>query len=201
MRSLELHFRPAVTLRLTNTTRRIALVACSLLATAGLGACGSESVVKSADTEGLYVDAGDVQYQVQISRQLNQYSTEDRSYLAGVTSPALKPDEEWFAVFLWAKNSSHRNATTTDTFDIVDTQGNKYYPLQLNSTINQYAWTGRKLWPQETEPGADTTASHGATGGALILFKLGTAVYANRPLTLQIYQPGVAKPSTISLDL
>jgi hypothetical protein len=190
-----------VTLRLTNTTRRIALVACSLLATAGLGACGSESVVKSADTEGLYVDAGDVQYQVQISRQLNQYSTEDRSYLAGVTSPALKPDEEWFAVFLWAKNSSHRNATTTDTFDIVDTQGNKYYPVSINSQVNPFAWTVQTLRPLGTEPAPDSAASFGPTQGGELLFKLNTSVYSNRPLTLEIYGPGDSKPAAVSLDL
>ena len=37
--------------------------------------------------------------------------------------------------------------------------------------------------------------------GRLLLFKLPTAVYSNRPLTLQIHAPGQTSPSTISLDL
>ena len=32
----------------------------------------------------MYVDAGPITYQLQISRQLNQYATEDSQYLAGL---------------------------------------------------------------------------------------------------------------------
>ena len=46
-----------------------------------------------------------------------------------------------------------------------------------------------------------STAAGGPTGGALLLFKLPTSVYANRPLTLEINVPGRTTPSTISLDL
>jgi hypothetical protein len=180
------------------------LAACAI-ALAGCGGIGNHAnaTEAGADNNGAYITVGNMTYQLQVSRQLNQYEIEDHQYLTGLPTGTAHPTagQFWYGVFLWAQNRSNEPQTTSDRFVIVDTQGNKYYPLQLNSTINQYAWTGRKLWPQETEPGADTTASHGATGGALILFKLGTAVYANRPLTLQIYQPGVAKPSTISLDL
>ena len=152
--------------------------------------------------EGPYIDAGPVTYQVQISRQLNQYATEDKTYLTGVSSPAPKPDEMWFAVFMWAKNETHKDVTTTNSFDIVDTQGNKYYPVSINPAINPFAWSAQTLRPLGTQPGPDSIASFGPTQGGELLFKLNTSVYSNRPLTLEIHAPGAqSKPSSVSLDL
>jgi len=170
---------------------------------AGLSACGhKEAHPTSADTEGPYVDAGPISYQVQLSRQLNPFAIEDRTYLTGVASPRPRPDEMWFAVFMWAKNGTNRVATTTDSFDIVDTQGTKYYPVPINPAINPFAWTAQTLRPLGTEPVPDSIAYFGPTQGGELLFKLNTAVYSNRPLTLQIYAPGQqAEPSTVSLDL
>jgi hypothetical protein len=184
------------------SVRRPAVLGAALAVTMGLAACGhKEAHPTIADTEGPYVDAGAISYQVQISRQLNQYGIEDRTYLSGVTVPPPKPDEEWFGVFMWAKNESPTNQTTTDTFDIVDTQGNKYYPVQINPQVNPFAWTSQSLPPLGTEPVPDGAAYFGPTQGGLLLFKLNTAVYSNRPLTLEIYAPGQSKPSSVSLDL
>ncbi len=47
-------------------------------------------------------------------------------------------------MFLWAKNQTHSNATTTDSFDIVDTQGTSYYPVAINSQLNPFAWSSRR---------------------------------------------------------
>jgi hypothetical protein len=87
------------------------------------------------------------------------------------------------------------------SFDIVDTQGNKYYPVPVNPQVNPYAWTEQTLKPLGTEPAPDTTASFGPTQGRLLLFKINTSAYANRPLTLEINAPGQANPSSVSLDL
>ncbi len=57
------------------------------------------------------------------------------------------------------------------------------------------------LKPLGTQPVPDSTAYFGPTQGSLLLFKLSASVYSNRPLTLQIYAQGQAKPSTVSLDL
>ena len=169
-----------------------------------LGACGTgkHPYDATAENNGYYVQGGGVLYQLQISRELNQYSVEDHQYLAGLpTGSTPGANQLWYGVFLWAKNYSHHPASTADNFDIVDTQGNKYYPVQLNPAVNQYAWTGESLRPLGTEPGPDTTASFGPTQGALVLFKLPTAVYSNRPLTLEIRPPGTTQVSSISLDL
>ncbi len=186
--------------------RRYWIVACAGVLALGLAACGNKLAhphVADANNDGFYVDAGPVTYQLQVSRQLNQYSTEDSGYLVGLPSNIAQPspDQLWYGVFMWAKNQSTSLAhPTTDNFDIVDTQGNKYYPIQLKSAVNPYAWTTQTLQPLGTEPGPDTTAHYGPTQGGLLLFKLNTSAYANRPLTLQIRGPSNHLLATISLD-
>lgn len=187
------------------SSRRYWILACVAAMALGLAACGRESHPEQADANnnGGYVDAGPITYQLQVSRQLNPYATEDSQYLAGLPAGTArpKPDEMWYGVFLQAKNQSDQTATTTDTFDIRDTQGNVYRPIQLNTSENPYAWKSVPLAPSGVEPGPDTTASFGPTQGRLLLFKLPTQVYSNRPLTLQIHSPDQSTPSSISLDL
>ena len=169
----------------------------------GLVACGQKesSHPTSGDSEAVYVNAGPLSYQVQLSRALNPYNVEDREYLNGVSVPPAKPDELWFAVFLRAKNDTHSNHATTTSFDIVDTIGNKYYPVPINPATNPYAWTSQTLKPLGTEPTTDSPASFGPTQGGLLLFKVNTSVFSNRPLMLQINAAGQSRPSTVSLDL
>lgn len=179
----------------------------ALVLTFGLAGCSIEfhknANNASSNNNGDYITAGKLTYQLQISRELNQYSVEDHQYLTGLPAGTTAPtsDQLWYGVFLWAKNNTKQPLTTTDSFDIVDTEGNKYYPIPLDSSVNQYAWTATTLQPLDTEPGPDTTAAAGPTGGGMVLFKLNDSVYANRPLTLQIHVPGQTSISAISLDL
>ncbi len=155
----------------------------------------------SAGTEP-YFNVGGVTYQIQISRQLNPFGTEDVQYLSGVQGAQdLDADQLWFGVFLWAKNQSKQVRDSASTFAIVDSEGTVYHPTVLNASVNPYAWTSQPLSQNEIEPQPDTTAGNGSTGGGLILFKLNESVYSNRPLTLEIFKPGSAKPSKVSLDL
>ncbi|MGI8428415.1 MAG: hypothetical protein ACR2OB_03715 [Solirubrobacteraceae bacterium] len=182
--------------------RRLRILACSLVLTFAVAACGNrEAHPTVADNEGFYVDAGPITYQVQLSRQLNPYSVEDKGYLNGVTTAPPKPDEFWFAIFVWAKNQTHSAQMTTNGFDIIDTQGNKYYPVPLNAQLDPYAWTPQLLAPLGTEPAPDSTAIFGPTQGSELLFKINATAYDNRPLTLEIHAPGQANPSSVSLDL
>lgn len=181
--------------------RRLAVLAVLPVLALPLAACGRLSDPTSADSEGVYVRAGAVTYQVQLSRQLNPSDSEDAGYLRGVKAPAPKPDEEWFVIFLWAKNETHTNQTTTDSFSIVDTEGTQYHPVAVDPAVNQFAWTAQTLRPLGTEPAPGSAAYYGPTQGGELLFKLNDSVYSNRPLTLNIYAPGQKNPSTVSLDL
>jgi len=180
----------------------LVLVSALALVVAGCGS-GKHHFDATAENNGFYVTAGAVNYQLQVSRELNQYSTEDHQYLTGLpagTTPP-KPDELWYGVFLWAKNTAATPRHTADDFTIVDTSGDKYHPVALDPSANPYAWTSTLLQPLGTQPGPDTTAYFGPTQGELVLFKLNTSVYTNRPLTLEIRAPGVSQTSSISLDL
>jgi hypothetical protein len=202
-------------LRAAVTLRRSLIALCGLVLVLGLAACGnhhphfaagqaSGQDEADANNNGGYVDAGPITYQLQISRELNQYGTEDSSYLKGLPaglSPNLGPDHFWYGVFLWAKNQSGHEATTSDNFKIVDTQGNVYRPIKLDPNVNPFAWTAMPLSNLATEPGPNTTASLGPTQGGLLLFKVSNSVYDNRPLTLYILGSGGQKLGSISLNL
>ncbi len=187
------------------SARRLWTFLCALGLILGVAACGQVSDPVSTLNDGVYVDAGPITYQMQISRELNPYAVEDRQYLVGLPSgysrTGLTPDQLWYGVFLWAKNQTDQAHPTADRFSIVDSSGDVYYPIPLDSQINGYAWTHQVLEPAAIEPEPNTTASFGPTGGGLLLFKLPNSVYANRPLTLHIYPSGGGTPGQISLDL
>jgi hypothetical protein len=181
----------------------VALAAAALsLSVSACGLTNRKEHPTVADGEQLYVDAGPITYQVQITRELNPYSTEDAQYLAGVSGAQTLPSSQlWFAVFLRALNQSGHTQTTTNSFQIVDSEGTVYHPVALNPSVNPYAWTSMQLQPNAIEPNPDSTAAYGPTQGGLILFKLNDSIFSNRPLTLDISAPGQAKPTTVSLDL
>jgi hypothetical protein len=184
------------------TAGRLWILVCALALAVGLGACGQESQPPSGLNNGVYVDAGPITYQLQVSRELNQYAVEDSQYLAGLPpgTGALAPDQLWYGVFLWAKNQSDQPQLTAKSFVIVDSSHHFYYPIALDAELNAYAWTQKELLPGHSVPIPNTTAYYGPTGGNLLLFKLPTTVYSNRPLTLQI-TPHSGKAGEISLDL
>jgi hypothetical protein len=149
-----------------------------------------------------YFNAGPVTYQIQVSRQLNPFDSDDVQYLAGVKSAQnITAQQFWYGVFLWAKNQTNRDVTTSDHFELEDSNGDIFKAFPLNANLNPYAWTAQTLAPDDIEPATDTTAGEGPNGGGLILFRLTQAVYSNRPLTLLIFAPGSSKPSRVSLDL
>ena len=161
--------------------------------------------VADSNNDGTYVSAGAITYQLEISRLMNPWANEDKQYLVGLpkgeSSTNLKPSQLWYGVWLWAKNQHHRNATTSDKFEIVDTSGRVYKPVKLDAKVNPYAWTAQTLSYGETEPGQDSTAAQFFTGGKIVLFKLNYSIYSNRPLTFYILSPSNKRIGEISLDL
>ena len=184
------------------SARRLWIIACALGLAIGLAACGQTAQPTSVLNNGVYVNAGPITYQLQVSRELNPFTVEDREYLAGLPAGTSSPtaNELWYGVFLWAKNQTSHPQPTADTFSIVDSNGDRFSPVKLDPAVNGFAWTQQTLGPSGIEPGPNTTASYGPTQGGLLLFKLPTTVYSNRPLTLQIFAPGGGR-GAISLDL
>jgi hypothetical protein len=183
--------------------RRLSILAGIAALALGLAACGKTNVPTSLENDGVYVTAGPITYQLQVSRALSPYDAEDSQYLKGLPagSTSLSASQLWYGVFLWAKNQTKQSQVAGGSFDILDTEGNHYYPLPINPALNGYAYTSQVLAPDAIEPAPDTQASFGPTQGGLLLFKLPDSIYSNRPLTLEIRGPSGKVWATISLDL
>jgi hypothetical protein len=169
---------------LASTLAGVALVA---------SGCGQrqEEVRTIGETEGIYVDVGGLRYQVQNSRILNPNDPEDAQYLIGVPeSEEPGPEETWFGIFLRVANTtSGETHETAEEFEIVDTQGNVYEPLEIDPEINPWVYEPTTLGPQEILPEPDSAAANGPTRGALLLFKPTLQALQNRPLELEIHSP------------
>ena len=99
------------------------LVLLSTLALAGgLSACEKHDEIKHAETEGIYVDVGELKYQVQISRILNPAIGEDASFLEGVEEE-LDEGETWFAVFVRVENDGNDHVAPAEHYELEDQQG------------------------------------------------------------------------------
>jgi hypothetical protein len=200
--------------------RRLRIAVAAIAIAIGASGCASSSYdtahqkkggplagheVADNNNDGTYVSAGPITYQMEISRELNPYGAEDSQYLKGLPkgmSPTgLAPDELWYGVFLWAKDQHHAAHWTSDRFEITDTLGRIYRPVKLDAAVNPFAWTSRKLVYGETEPSQDSPAAQYFSGGKLVLFKLNSSIYSNRPLTLYILSPTGKRIGEISLDL
>lgn len=193
---------------MTNRLLRLPLLAAvALLAALTLVACGGTGAppTKHGEGEGSYIQAGPLIYQVQMSRELNPSNVEDAEYLQGlpVDAPRLAGDEEWFGVWLRVQNDTSAAQTSASDFKIVDTTGTEYEPIPLPATnvLSYQPVSVESKGGQPVQPDPETAAGSGPINGSMLLFKLRTAVYANRPLELEITPPDGGEPSSVVLDL
>jgi hypothetical protein len=156
----------------------------------------------AAETEGEYVDVGNLVYQVQMSRFLNPGDREDREYLEGLPAGTPPPtaDETWFGVWMRVKNYSDEKLTPTNTFTIVDTEGDEFRPVPLDVRQNPFVYVPIPLQHSQVLPTPDSAAFNGPIQGSLILFRLKTDTLQNRPLKLEI-EHGADQTAEIDLDL
>jgi hypothetical protein len=182
-------------------TLLVALVA--LLGTTALAACGNkEEIVTSAETEGPYVDAGPLQYQVQLSRQLNPADEEDKGYFIGIENPESQAnaEETWFAVFVKVFNRTGDSHVPAKDFEIEDTVGKRYEPVEIGED-NVFAYRATSIPSGGQLPGTDDVANEGVIGGSMLLFKLTLDSIANRPLVFHIKSTGTPPEAEIDLDV
>jgi len=175
-----------------------------LAVAAALAGCGNKQETRTVgETEGLYVDVGELKYQVQMSRIINPSDTEDRNYLAGLPAGTVppKPNEAWFGVWMRVQNTtSEKTLPAADEFEIVDTEENSYEPIELES--NPFAYSPEDLRPNTVVPSSNSPAGEGVIQGSLILFKLTNDTLQNRPLEFKIKSPASAEEvGIIDLDV
>jgi hypothetical protein len=180
--------------RLRNPTLSLAAI---LVAALALTACGdSHSRVTTGTYAGEsgknapYLDVGPLVYQVQLSRQLNPANVEDSAYLRGLTPAqrALKPGEEWFAVFLQVYN--HTSTAHPGALDptIADAENNVYHPI-VPDQENEFAYRPGQVPADARVPVPGSVAANGGSQGALLLYKIQLASLDNRPLEIHLVDP------------
>lgn len=184
--------------------RRVILLAALALFALPLAACGNkEETTTHGETEGTYVNVGDLVYQVQISRQLNPNDPEDKGYLIDLPfgQDQLDPHEAWFAVFVKAWNEGEEVAPAAENFTIVDTQGTEYHPIPIGPD-NVFAYRAQDVPPGEQLPELDTAAANNpSVQGSMLLFKVSYDSFDNRPLDLVIRAPEGQEPAEASINL
>lgn len=173
-----------------------------LVTAAALAGCGNkEAVVRLAETEGIYVDVGELDYQVQLSRQLNPSVVPDRDYLAGLPDyvAPLDAEETWFAVFLRVQNQTDEPHEMAEEFEIEDTTGRVYKPIEVGRDDNPLAYEALDLAPRSIFPPTDSSGSVSPTQGGFLLFKIPFQSLGNRPLEFRIEADG--EEAVVDLDV
>ena len=192
---------------MTNRLPRLPLLLLTaLLAALTLAACGGhKQPTHHGEGEGAYIEAGPLIYQVQMSRQLEPSNVEDREYLEGLPAgePPLAGDELWFGVWLRVQNATGESHVSASDFTIVDTVGNEYEPVELPES-NPFSYQSVSLEGEDGQPvypNPESAAGTGPIQGSLLLFRLNTSAFANRPIELEIEPPEGGEPSTVVLDV
>jgi hypothetical protein len=166
----------------------------ALLALAGCGSSHSHvstgTYAGESGANAPYLDVGSLTYEVQLSRQLSPFDTEDAPYLQGLTSAqsALTAEEEWFGVFVQVYNHTSAAQPAATSLTISDTQGNVYQPV-LPGAANQFVYRAGTVPAKGRLPIADSVAAAAPTQGALLLYKIQIVSLDNRPLKITIVDP------------
>jgi hypothetical protein len=175
-----------------------------LVAALAVGGCGYEKTT-FAETEGTYLDLGPMKYQVQISRWLNPADPQDFEFFRGLPqgmSTTLPADEIWFGVFMRVENPTNVPQPMAEQYEIVDTQNNRYQPIQLDQKTNPLVYRpGFELPAVSVFPIRDTLGDQSFAQGGELLFKLKVGSNQNRPLVLHISNTQGTFEGTVDLDV
>jgi hypothetical protein len=171
-----------------------ALVAGALLA----AGCGSDEERTSGE-EGLFIDAGEATYQVQLSRLLNPGNRPDDVYARG--QRPLRPGEQFLAVFMLVENKGDVPYRPPRDMTVSDTQGNEYLPLDTSEAAGFGLDFREPILPGKVAPPPDSPAALGPNEAAMVLYRVAeVSVNDNLPLELEIPVRG-GDSSTIGLDI
>ena len=168
----------------------LALAASALV----LAGCGNKVEVRTvAETEGIYIDVGELKYQVQLSRIINPNDVEDRCLPAGPAGRDRAARARRGVVRRLDARREHDGRTDADVRRRVRDRRHAGAHLQADPARghNPFAYEAQELKPQTVLPSSDSPAGEGVIQGSLILFKVTTEALANRPLEFKIQSPAL----------
>ena len=166
------------------------------LALVGTAGCGND-LSKEGD-EGVPIQLGQLEFNVQLTRFLNPADPEDKEYLEGQQLPT-PAGKSYLAVFITIKNNSHDPVPlpTPEQMSIVDTTGAAY--AALPSSTDFAVPLGSVVPGGGDIPAPGTAAANGPAQGGIVLFLVDQGITENRPLDLEIEHEG--ETGTIKLDI
>ena len=182
---------------------RTLLLSLAMLGALAIAGCGNKTdTAILGETEGIYVSVDELTYQVQISRILNPANVEDQAYLAGLPEGEEPTDEEtWFGIFMRVENETDEEHEAAEEFAILDTQENRFEPIELESEINAFDYQPGPVAPGDQIPEPNSPAFDNSIQGSLILFKLEIQSLYNRPLELEIESRSGGDNAVVELDI
>jgi hypothetical protein len=184
--------------------RPVVLAVVVLVALVAVGCGDSESVQTTAENEGLYLDIGDLTYQIELSRYMNVNDVEDSEYLKGLPSSTAQPSahEVWFGIWVRVQNQTDKTLRAADTWEIHDTQNRVFRPIPIDTDVNPFAFKpGTTVPPNTILPLINSAAGQGPVQGSLLLFKLTSDSLQNRPLQLKFSNGQQGQVGTYDLDV
>jgi hypothetical protein len=182
--------------------RLLTVSAVSLASMGGLAACGAEHEVKHGETEGVMVETGHLKYQVQISRILNPADWEDRDYLKGLPAGSrLGNGEDWFGVFIRVFNETGQPHPSASQFVMRDTTGKEFRPVQIDTNANPVAFRSATVAGKSQLPLPNSLGQINTTQGGLLLYKVPSGSFQNRPLVWHVKDPASSDEAEVTLDI
>ena len=181
-------------------TRRL-LTLLALTAALVFAGCANKLETRTQGaTEGLYIDVGELKYQVQISRALNPAIIPDKEFLQGVEEE-LDKGEVYFAIFLRIENESGEPVAPAEHYELEDQQGETYEPLEVPES-NPFHFSEEPIGPGSYAPNPESVARQlGSIGGMMQLYKVTHQTLENRPVELVIKSDEPEDEAVINLDI
>jgi hypothetical protein len=169
---------------LSSTTRFGAVAAAVVALAAGVVLSGCDTAPENANqvSEGQGIKLDDLLFNIQITRELNPFDTEDKAYLVG--QKPLGPDQYYLGVFMRVDNEGDASAQVPTDMSIVDTVGQTYRPLPSSSLFALKL--GDTIHAGDELPEGESVAANGPIQGSMVLFRIDSSAIQDRPLTLHI---------------
>jgi len=167
-----------------STTRLAAILAAVVAIAAGMVLSGCDTAPENADqvSEGQGIKIDDLLFNVQITRELNPFDTEDKAYLVG--QKPLGPDQYYLGVFMRVQNEGDASVQVPTDLSVVDTVGDTFKPLPSDSLFALKL--GDTLHAGDQLPEGESVAANGPIQGSMVLFRIDSSAIQDRPLTLHI---------------
>jgi hypothetical protein len=183
---------------LSSTTRLGAVAAAVVAIAAGVLLSGCDTAPENANqvTEGQGIKIDDLLFNVQITRELNPFDTEDKAYLVG--QKPLGPDEYFLGVFMRVQNEGETSVQVPTDMSVVDTVGKTFRPLPSQSLFALKL--GDTIHAGDQLPEGESVAANGPIQGSMVLFRIDSSAIQDRPLTLHI-RTSTGSTGEVELDI